>query len=406
MKFIILVRDGLGDRPNAKNKTPLEAAKTPNIDAMAREGINGIMDVISPGIRPGSDTAHLSILGYNPYTDYIGRGPLEALGADIALKEGDIALRTNFATIDNRTNRIIDRRAGRIKGPLKELEKALNGIKLPVDFTFHHTIDHRGALVLKGKNLSAKVSDSDPHELDAQINKIRALDGSKEAKETAKILNTFTEKARKVLREHPLNEKRKKQGEPPANGILMRGAGAYREIMPFEKKFGIRGSCIAATALVKGVAKHLGLDVISVPGATGDENTDIKGKFDFALKSLETRDFCLINIKATDNFSHDGDFDGKVEMIGRIDKQIQTLSKIAKKDIVLALLGDHTTPVDYKNHAGDPVPICILGPTVRKDEVKNFGERSCANGNLHRLRGNDLVPIMMNLSGLAELFGG
>lgn len=405
MKFLMLVIDGLGDRPDKRGKTPLEAARKPNMDALAREGMTGMLDPIAPGVVPGSDTAHISLLGFDPYKCYMGRGPYEALGAGIQLKEGDLCFRVNFATIDARTQKIEDRRAGRITGNLAELVKAVNSIKLPCEFLFHHTIDHRGVLVLKGKKLSACITATDPHTAGSAIKKCEATDGSKEAKETAAIVNKFSELAQKALADCKLNADRKKNKLSPANALILRGAGRYRKMPTVEQVYGVRGSCVAATAIVKGVATSLGLDVINVPGATGNSETSIKGKLDFALRSLETRDFALVNIKATDNYSHDGDFKGKTEMIEKIDSKINVLSKNVDKDLVVAILGDHTTPVSLKAHCGDPVPILIKGPTTRVDNSRVFDERNCMHGGLGRICGKDLLPILMNLAGKEKIFG-
>jgi len=228
MKFLILVCDGLGDRPDKKGKTPLEAASTLNMDAFAKDGITGMLDPIQPGIVPGSDTAHLSLLGFDPYEVYMGRGPYEALGAGVNLKEGDVCFRTNFATQDNKTKKIIDRRAGRISGNLKELVQLINEIKLPCDFEFRQTVDHRGVLVLHGKGLSEKVIPTDPHKIDVSARncvptaKAKEANEFQEAKKTSQIVNMFIQKANVVLNNAKLNQERKAEGNPPANSILLR----------------------------------------------------------------------------------------------------------------------------------------------------------------------------------------
>jgi len=405
MKFLILICDGLGDRLDKRGKTPLEAAKTPFMDAFARDGLTGLLDPIKPGIVPGSDTAHLALLGFDPYENYMGRGPYEALGAGIALKEGDLCFRTNFATVDARTMKVEDRRAGRITGNVKELVQAINEIKLPINFEFHHTIDHRGVLVFKQKKLSANITSTDPHAIDTPIKKCERTDSSTDAKETAALVNKFSDLAHKALKDCKLNAERRKDKLLPANALLLRGPGIYRKTPTVEEVYNVRGSCVAATAIVKGVAASLGLDVVNVPGATGGPDTDIKGKLDFALRSLETRDFTLINIKATDNYSHDGNFNGKVEMIEKIDKRLNVLTRDVKENLVLAILGDHTTPCALKQHSGDPVPLLIRGPTTRTDSSRSFDERTCMHGGLGRICGKDLLPILMNYAGRAKLFG-
>ena len=405
MKFLILVLDGLGDRPDKRGKTPLEAARTPTMDSFARDGMTGLLDPIRPGIIPGSDTAHISLLGFDPYLIYMGRGPYEALGAGLTLKEGDLCFRTNFATLDNRSGKITDRRAGRISGNLSELEKAINEIKLGCEFEFKNTVDHRGVLVLKGKKLSDKITGTDPHKIEVPISACTTLEKSKEATDTAKIVNKFSDLARKALSDCKVNAQRKAEKLLPANALLLRGPGIYHQNSTVEGEYDIRGSCVAGTAIVKGVAASLGLDVVNVPGATGGADTNIKGKIDFALRSLETRDFALLNIKATDNFSHDGDFKGKVDMIEKVDSKLNVISKSVNKDLVIAVLGDHTTPVSLKQHAGDPVPLLIRGPTTRTDVSRAFDEKNCMHGGIGRIRGTDLLPILMNYAGKEKLFG-
>jgi 2,3-bisphosphoglycerate-independent phosphoglycerate mutase len=401
----MLVLDGLGDRPDKRGRTPLEAAKTPNMDSLAREGMTGLVDPIRPGIVPGSDTAHISLLGFNPYEVYMGRGPYEALGAGLTLKEGDLCFRTNFATLESRTNKIEDRRAGRISGNLSELEKAINDIKLPCNFEFKQTVDHRGVLVLRGKKFSDQITSTDPHKTEVPIRKCNSLDKSKESVSSASIVNKFSDLAQKALEECKLNAERKRDKLPPANALLLRGAGVYHENSTVEDAYGIRGSCVAGTAIVKGVAKSMGLEIINVPGATGGADTDIKCKLDFALKTLETRDFCLINIKATDNFSHDGNFKGKTEMIEKIDAKLGGIVRETNKNLVVAILGDHTTPCSLKAHSGDPVPLVIKGPTTRVDLSRGFDEKNCMQGGVGRIRGTDLLLILMNLAGKEKLYG-
>ena len=397
MKFIMLICDGMGDRPTKDNKTPLEAANTPNFDRLAKEGETGIMDVIKPGVTPGSDTGHLALLGYDPYKNYIGRGPFEAMGAGIELNEGEIAFRANFATVDD-SMKILDRRAGRETLGLDELEPEINKLQIGVQFRFHHTVGHRGVLILEGGNLSENVEDSDPHSL-VKVPTVGATDKAENSKNTARIVNEFTSKVYELLKDHPVNKKR----ETPVNMILLRGAGRYREVQPFEEKYGLKGACIAVVAIVRGVGKYLGLDVLDVEGATGDKNTDIAAKFRAVRKALETHDFVLVNVKATDNFSHDGDYEGKREFIEKIDSHVPILTD--GFDGVIAVMADHTTPVSLKDHCGDPVPLLISGSPVRPDHTSKFGESYCMEGGLHRIRGTDLMRILINLAGKAELFG-
>jgi 2,3-bisphosphoglycerate-independent phosphoglycerate mutase len=319
------------------------------------------------------------------------------MGAGIELEEGEIAFRANFATVDENM-KVLDRRAGRETTGLDDIEPEINKLQIGVPFKFHHTVGHRGVLVLKGANLSEKVEDSDPHAL-VKVPTVKATDEAENSKNTARVVNEFGAKVHELLKDHPVNEKR----ETPVNMILLRGAGRYRKVQSFEEKYELKGACIAAVAIVRGVGAYLGLDVLDVEGATGDKNTDIGAKFRAARKALEEHDFVLINIKATDNFSHDGDYEGKREFIEKIDSNVPAL--IDGFEGVIAIMADHTTPVSVRDHCGDPVPLLISGSPVRPDHTKEFGETACMDGGLQRIRGTDLMPILINLAGKAELFG-
>lgn len=401
-KAVLFICDGLGDLP-VRGKTPLEAAKKPNMDRLARGGICGMMSTLGAGVVPGSDTGHLQLLGYPPQEFYPGRGPLEALGAGLPLLHGDIAFRCNFGTVDAR-GRLIDRRAGRIaSGEAAEIGKSLDGMMVEkVLAIFKPTVEHRASLVLRGAGLSSSVTDTDPHG-QGELSLCRARDASPEASKTAEIVNRFVKMAHERLSLHPQNQKRARERMMPANYVLLRGAGTYRKIPGLKERFGISGSCIAGGALYKGVCRYVGMDAPNVRGATGTGNTDVMAKADAAIAALRTRDFALLHVKGTDNFGHDGDFAGKKRMIERIDKAVGKLMKWGGAYIVLT--ADHSTPVSRKAHSADPVPICIWGPDVRTDDVKRFGERACAKGGLGHITGADVMPTIASLLGKAKMLG-
>ncbi|QLJ52806.1 MAG: Phosphoglycerate mutase (2,3-diphosphoglycerate-independent), archaeal type [Candidatus Fermentimicrarchaeum limneticum] len=400
-KAILMICDGLGDR-QFKGRTPLQRARRPNMNMLASKGITGLMDTISPGVTPGSDTAHLALFSYDPHTCYQGRGVYEALGAGLELEEGDVAFRCNFATVDSRMV-VRDRRAGRITGVGEVLAKELNGQKVDsCGIVFKATTEHRGVLVLRGEGLSRNVSDVDPHEANMPVLKSKPLDGTMESKRTAFILNRFTEMSHEILAEHPINVEREKKGKPPANIVLSRGAGAYARLDTLEERYGIKSACVAGGALYKGVARAVRMDVIDVEGATATANTNLVAKASAVKKALEDHDVVFLHIKATDNFSHDGDINGKVKMIERIDKILPLLMKTGA---YIILSGDHSTPCTTKNHSADPLPIVIYGEGVRVDDVKRFDEISCMKGGLGHIRGLDVMPIMLSLIGKTKIFG-
>lgn len=405
MKLIILIGDGMGDRPipELKGKTPLETAKTPNMDLLAKRSECGLMDPLGPGIRAGSDTAHLAILGYDPYKVYTGRGPFEAGGIGMDVRKGDISFRCNFATVDEKRI-ILDRRAGRIKERTDELSTALNGMKLEdVICYFKESTAHRAALILRGKNLGDKVTDVDPHQ--TGVVPPRALSLDKESKKTAEVLNEFVERSYQILNNHPVNKERRSKGKPPANIILPRGGGLAPALERFRDKYNLKSACIVEVGLIKGIGRYLGMDIIDVPQATGGLDTDTLAIGKALIKSLGNYDFILCNVKGPDVAGHDGNYQAKVESIEKIDLMVGYILKNLPSQVCLSLTADHSTPVSVKDHSGDPVPILFSGPTVRVDEVDKFSERTVTKGGLGRIRGLDVMNILTNLGNLSEKFG-
>lgn len=404
MKSLLIVCDGMGDRLTNGN-TPLDLADKPNMDIIARKGINGIMDTVRTGIRPGSDTSHLSLFGYDPFEVYTGRGPFEAYGAGLNLKRGDIALRCNFATLKN--GKVIDRRAGRDELGLEELTRELDGIKIDdTKIIFKKCTGHRAVLILRGKNLSAMISDTDPEEIDMPPAKSIPLDQNQDSKRAAEILNKFTKMSQKIFADHKVNKKRIAQGKLPANIVLSRGAGIDPNLISFESKYRLKAACISATSLIIGVCKAIGMNIIEVEGATGHVDSNIANKAFAAIEALKNYDFVYLHIKGTDEASHDGNFDSKKKMIERVDKEVigPILNNIDLKNTTIVLTADHSTPLSIRQHSADPVPIAILGD-VRTDSVTKFSERSCANGGLKRICGRYLMDIILDLSNRARLFG-
>lgn len=412
LKAILVISDGLADRPikDLGWKTPLEAAVKPNLNRIAKNGVCGIIDPIAPGIPPGSDTATLAMLGYDPWKVYSGRGALEAVGSGVEVLPGDVAFRCNFATVNDDLV-VLDRRAGRIANKdAAKLAASLQKIKLSksldVKFLFKNTIQHRAILVLHGPKLSSAVSDSDPEVAGKKVLAAKPFDSSLEAKHTAQIVNTLTEEFHKVLEEHPVNKQRASRKQPVANMILCRGAGNIPKIPTLQERYAIKPACIAAVSLIKGVSKVVGMDLIDVKGATGTPETDYVAKAKATVQALKTHDFVLLHVKATDVASHDGNFKEKIEIVRKIDKMLgYILDNVDSGITYIAVTADHTTSSVTRNHEGDPVPAVIVGPGVRRDDVAEFGERTCAKGGLNRMRGMDLMNTLMNLIGKAKKFG-
>ena len=411
MKGIILIIDGIGDRPlrDLGNKTPLQVANTPNMDKMAENGINGLMDSIKPGIIPGSDTAHISILGYDPYKVYTGRGPFEASGVGVTVMPGDIAFRCNFSTSDE-NNIITDRRAGRIREGSKDIIESLNEMVIEgyedIEIIFKESTGHRAVLVLRGEGLSDKVSDADPKKEGKSPKKVVATDGSKEAEKTADILNKLVEKSYEMIKDHPVNIKRIENNEAQANIIIPRGAGAVPEVEPLNDKYNIKSMCIAETGLILGIAKFAGMDTVEVEGATGGVDTNLDNITDAIIENVnnDKHDFFLINIDGADEAGHDGNLEDKVNFIEKIDKTvIKRLLNL--EDCYIILTADHSTPISTMDHTADPVPMIIYGPEVRVDDVKQFNEIEAHKGGLCRIRGSDVMDILMDLMNNSKKFG-
>ena len=403
--------DGMGDRPLKEfdNQTPLQAAKTPNMDKMAKEGITGIMDSIAPGIIPGSDTAHISILGYDPYVVYTGRGPFEASGVGVDVIPGDIAFRCNFSTVDDDLI-VTDRRAGRIRQGTKDIVEVLNTMVLDdypdVKIIFKESTGHRAVLVLRGEGLSDKVSDADPKVEGNKPKEVKALDDSVEAKKTADILNKLVIKSYEMIKDHPVNLERIKNGEPPANIIIPRGAGAVPVVEALNDKYEINSACIAETGLIMGIARFAGMDIIEMDDVTGGVDTNLDNIRDTIIDQFKNsdHDFFLINIDGADEAGHDGNAKEKLEFIEKVDRVV--MSEILKlEDVYIFLTADHSTPISVMNHSGDPVPVLIRGPEVRVDDVSRFSEFDAAKGGLCRIRGSDVMNIMMDLMNYAHKFG-
>jgi 2,3-bisphosphoglycerate-independent phosphoglycerate mutase len=404
MKLLLVICDGLGDRPSSDlgGKTPLEHANAPNFDWFAKSGSCGIMDTIAPGIPPGSDTAHLALLGHDPYEVYSGRGPFEAFGIGMEVLPGDVVLRGNFATVDQ-DMKIIDRRAGRIKEGTKEIAESLAKIEIEgVDLLFKEGTEHRAALVIRGEGLSPEVSPTDPHKTGCCPEKAKAL--STGAEKTAAVLNEFSHKAIEILKDHPVNKERESKGELPANYILLRGAGEAPHLESLKDRYGLSSAAIVGVMLVKGVCKALGMETPFVEGATGGVDTDMMAKGKAAVAALKDHDFVLLHVKACDIYGHDGDAKVKVDTIQRLDEMLGYIRENVKEACV-AITADHSTPVSVRNHSGDPVPVAIYCPGTRKDDIEMFDEISCAKGSLGRIRGKDLLPIMLDLVNHSEMYG-
>lgn len=403
-KVIYIICDGLGDRPIPElgRKTPLEAADTPNLDRLARGGISGAMNTIDIGIRPGSDTAHLALFGYDPNIYYTGRGPFEVAGIGMEMKLGDICFRANMGTVDDKL-KVVDRRAGRIDDTSEFAQLFDKTVIDEAIFLLKKGTGHRLGLIMRGKGLSANITDSDPHVLGVKVYPAKPKDDTHEAKFTAGVLNKFLEISHRKLCQRPSNKKREKEGKLPANYFLVRGAGVFPEIPSFKEKYGLKAICLAGAGLYKGVGRILGMATPAIKGATGKPDSNLKVKIDQVLKTYNKYDFFFVHFKGADTLGEDGDYQGKKKFIEKIDKAIEPLFRL--KNALIVVTADHSTPCHLKTHSADDVPVTIYGKHVRDDDVEYFNERECAKGRLGHIKGLHLMPIIIDLMGLAELFG-
>ena len=409
-KILLAIADGVGDRPCEilDWNTPLQYADTSNLDLLAANGSCGIMDLYHAGIPVGTDLGHLILFGYG-LEDYPGRGPIEAFGDGMELIGGDIAFRCNFATIDE-NGLICDRRAGRIRQGTKELAAALNGLEISgVQVLFKEATEHRAVMVLRGSGLSAKVSDTDPKKEGQPVKKAVPKDDSPEAAFTAEILNQFLQKAQEILKDQPVNKEREQLGLPPANAIVTRGAGQMTKVEKITERLGFTACCIASERTVLGVARLAGFDILTDPAFTGNVDTDIHKKAQFAVEALKKYDFVVLHYKATDLMGHDNDPFGKVKAIGRYNDMLGEVMKGIETEVstpvIIALAADHSTPCERKEHSGDPVPIVISGRNIRRDRVTVYNEIDCSEGGLGRIKGNDFNCTLLDYLEVTEKQG-
>ena len=427
-KGVLIILDGAADLPMAEldHRTPLEAANIPLLDEMAKTGINGTFTAMEPFKLVGSDTAIMSMLGYDPYSVYTGRGPLEVAGAGLDLQPGDVSLRCNYVTITD-DMKILNRTAGYPREGTEELEAALNDIVLSdpkVDFEFRNSQDYRCVLRFRGYNISARISDMDPNynaipdvldNLDrlqpgeSKIILAKPTQTTPEAKNMAKILNEFVRKSHKVLKDLPYNLKRAAAGLPPANGILPRGPGETPSFQSFWSKWGINAGCVAGTGLVKGMAKLMGMEVPDVPGATGYIDTDYLAKARATVELINNNcDFVVVHVEGIDEVSHDKNHEAKIKAIEDTSEiLIRHLVDNLPEETIYCMLSDHTTACATGDHTADYTAVTFWSkkPWFRRDGVGCFSEKDCLAGGLGRMMGRDIMPMMISYMGRMAKFG-
>jgi len=390
-KIVLLVLDGLGDLPDDDHgeRTPLEAARTPNLDAVARASALGRLTPVAPGITPGSGPGHLGLFGYDPLTHLVGRGVLEALGAGIDLQHGDVAARANFCTLDA-AGVVSDRRAGRIASEVcaRLVDKLRAGVPRieDVDVVLQAGKGHRFVAVLRGPGLGGAVSDADPHKEGHRIPVSQPLEAGATHDKTARVVNAFVARAADVLR-----------GESPANGVLVRGLSERPRFAGYRERFKLRAAAIAAYPMYRGVASLAGMDVF-VPAGEGAAEA-----FATAAEQWASHDYLFIHVKGTDMAGEDGDFAAKVAVIEAVDQALPRL--LALRPDVLSITGDHSTPVPMRGHSWHPVPVLVHSPVCFPDAHPRFHETACRTGSLGDLASRDLVAVLLANAGRLDKYG-
>jgi len=385
MKYLIVLGDGMADNdiPELGNKTPLEYADTPVMDKYSKMSQIGMVHTIPEGMAPGSDTANLSVLGYNPRKYYTGRSPLEALSIGVDMKNTDVALRCNIVTVsaDNlpyEEKTIIDHSSSEIS--TEDAAVLLNAVKDELEndtYKFYVGTSYRHLTIWDNGEI---VELTPPHDVLGQ--KI----GQYLPKDAA--LREMMKKSYDILANHPINVERIKNGLNPANSLWFWGAGTRPMLDSFEEKTGHKGAMISAVDLLKGIAVGAGMKVIVVPGANGGLNTNYEGKADAAVKALleDGCDFAYIHLEAPDEMGHQGSYERKVQAIENLDKRI--IKRVVEKmeasgeDFRMLVLPDHPTPVSIRTHVGDPVPYMLYDSTDKLSKTWNYNEREAqASGN-------------------------
>jgi 2,3-bisphosphoglycerate-independent phosphoglycerate mutase len=377
-KIVLLVMDGLGGLPReAGGPTELEAANTPNLDRLAREGMLGLMHPVGIGISPGSGPGHLGLFGYDPLEYVIGRGVLEAVGIGLTLTDQDVAARGNFCTVDQ-DGVITDRRAGRISTEeCARMVGLIQGIALPgVDLIVKPVRDYRFALILRGPGLSQSLNETDPQKTGLRPLTVVPEENSDAARRTADLVNQWVEKVRERIRD-----------QHPANMVTLRGWSTEPGLPSFQDVFKLNAAALAVYPMYKGLASLVGMTLIQ-------GLTNLEDQLEALRKVWAAHDFFFVHYKYTDSRGEDGDFDAKVKEIEKVDAIIPRI--VEQKPDVLVVTGDHSTPAVLKSHSWHPVPLLFWAPGVTRSnpDVQGFGESQCLRGALGQFNGKDVMKLI------------
>jgi 2,3-bisphosphoglycerate-independent phosphoglycerate mutase len=384
-KIVLLVADGLGGLPlTPGGKTELETAKKPNLDALAKIGVQGGTIPVFPGIAPGSGPGHLGLFGYDPIQYLIGRGALEATGIGFQLQPGDVAARGNFCTLDS-SGKISDRRAGRI--PTEEsgpLANRLREVKLPGYEIFVEPVkEHRFVVVFRGAGLTGNVKDTDPQATGVPPLAAEAQDAA--SQKMAQVANQWIAAATKLL-----------SGEKKANGLTLRGFAGRPNLPSYEEVYGLKAAAIAVYPMYKGLARLVGMEIVGQPQTLSQQ-------MDLLAANWSKFDFFFIHFKYTDSTGEDGNFEAKVKRIEELDAAVPRITALQPK--VLIVTGDHSTPSFLRSHSWHPVPTLLVSDCCRPDGHATFGENTAARGGLGQFEAKYLMTLALANAGRLTKYG-
>jgi len=416
--LIYVLLDGVGDlpHPDLDGKTPLEAANTPTLDKIASNGAIGEVISVGKGIAPESDIAVFNMLGYKfNHTEYVGRGVIEAIGIGIDFKDGDLALRGNYSTL-NEEGIIIDRRAGRhiekedTRGIAKEIEEKIKFSHPDTSVVVSPTIGHRVTVRVrvKSQKLSARITNTDPAYSNIggmgvakavgdflKIEKCLPLEETEDSKFTANLVNEFSEQTIDIMKESKINKKRQEQNKKQLSCILLRDAGnKYPDVIPINEKYAMKFSCIVDMPVELGIS-----EVLKMKAFEAGRLTDYEEKARVAAKAMETQNAIYVHLKGPDEFGHDGDAIGKTKNIEEIDQRFfRTLvENIDSSKVAIIISADHSTPCINKGHSDDPVPVLVSGDFIKNDGTTRMTEEQSKKGSIGLLQGAEVVPKALEL---------
>ncbi len=399
MKYLLVVGDGMADYPVPElgGKTPLQVARKPNIDAIAAEGRSGLLRTVPNGFNPGSDTAILSLLGYDPRQYTVGRGALEAAARGIQLRNHDVAFRCNLVTEEKGV--MVDHSAGHIT--TDEAVQLMLAVKQefekPGEIEFFTGLDYRHFLVMRNLPDSELIECAPPHDvIGARVEVVLPKAKSTKVEETANLLRKIVLESKSLLEAHPVNIARRKAGKRMGNMVWPWGGGEKPSLPSFEEKYGLHAAVISAVDLVKGIAAYTEMQVVDVPGATGMYDTNFEGKAEAALKALDDHDFIFVHVEAPDEAGHERSPKKKVKAIEDLDARLLgRLLDSLEEPYTIAVLPDHPTPITVGTHTRDPVPFVIRSPFLVSDGVRQFDEVSAEKGAFGLVEDKSLVSLLL-----------